>query len=264
MSDGYEYSFIITGPLDVEESFPNRAILKGTFIRLNVPTGNGRIYQIEEGQQIATGLMGMPVYFGMTKAGKHIKDQPVGRVIKSVYNTIKKVIDGAIEVWNTFEFPDLAQRVRKGWGFSIGGKVKRFDPLGKFNKLLMPIMNAIGMKPNHLQLLEPRMSRADAGAVATEAIPVEETMQVDPCPPWGVCEISEESLSGEATTGTGVDVSLPSEEVPASTDTIEPKIEEVKPIEEESVKKPKQIITTTEEYYVHIKGDVAGVRIVEE
>ena len=49
-----EYNFTITTPIEVFESLgPNKVRVGGTFIRLEVPTKNGRIYQVQEAEQIA-------------------------------------------------------------------------------------------------------------------------------------------------------------------------------------------------------------------
>ena len=90
-----EYSFNITTPLEIEESVGRTVVLSGTFLRLNKATNNGREYQIEEGQQIAEGLIDMPVGFGTDWMNKHNKrpSNHIGKVIEAwvdkVTNTIK-------------------------------------------------------------------------------------------------------------------------------------------------------------------------------
>lgn len=208
----YEYEFVVVGPLEVEETLtvqqggkevPIRAILSGTFLRLDHVTGNGREYQSEEGGTIAASLIGMPVYFG-AKLGidpaslrvgfKHIKKpvNMVGRVIRSIYNKANKTIKGAVEVWNTATFPDLVSKLKKGWGFSIGGRVKAFLDTGKINEYGNVVKKAIGMIANHIQLLAPKIPRGQEEAQVENIKAVEEALMFDPCP-WGVCEVPEET-----------------------------------------------------------------------
>lgn len=214
----YKFDFRITGPLEVEEAFANRALLKGVFLKLKKVTKNGREYQIEEGESIAKGLVGMPVYFGTDPlTNKHVRDSDhlVGRVIKAVFDKAKKVIRGVIEVWNTSTFPNLIESIKKGWGFSIGGKAKDLIPTGTLNSLGRAIVKVIGMKPNHLQLLKPEVPRGQQEARVTEVETVEETYTFDPCP-WGVCVLPEEhpiDESAEPETSSTLTTNTPANDV---------------------------------------------------
>jgi len=203
----YTYQFVVTGPLEVEETFngnpipTGRKILKGLFLRLGHATANGREYQVEEGEQIAAELMGMPVYFDakfifdpLTKkmGWKHIRDAAsrVGRVVKTAFKKIKNVITGWVEIMNTEKFPNLLSKIKKGFGFSIGGEVKKFINTGKINELGNEEKKAIGMKPNHLQLLPPSVPRGQLEAQVEDIMPVEESVMFLPCP-WGLCPVSK-------------------------------------------------------------------------
>lgn len=189
-----DYDFIITTPLEVEESFQDRAILKGTLLKLESITKNGNIYQIEEAQEIASGLVGMPVFYGTDplNRNKHIKDLEhpetisIGRVFKTLVNEAKKTIEGWVEVWNNSTFPDLVQKIKKGWGFSIGGKATDLQLTGGVNALGRFIKRVFGLKPHHLQLLSPELPRGQDEAKVEEVKEVEESLSFDPCP-WGVC-----------------------------------------------------------------------------
>jgi hypothetical protein len=197
-----EYSFTITAPLEVEESFQDRAILKGTFLKLESATKNGNIYVVEEAQQIANGLIGMPVFFGTNPLdrNKHDKDlehpeeTSIGRVFKTIINEAKKTIEGWVEVWNNAKFPDLVQKIKKGWGFSIGGKASDKQYTGTVNPFGKLIVRVFGMKPNHLQLLSPETPRGQDDAKVEDIKDVEESLSFDPCP-WGVCNIKVPTIT---------------------------------------------------------------------
>lgn len=188
MSTSFTYNFTITGPLYVEETFTDRVRLSGDFIKLDVPTNNGRIYLSEEAEQIAGSLNGAPVYFDVTEKGKHDRRNPVGRVVATIIDRTQNVIKGIIEVWNTSKFPKLIEEVAKGWGFSIGGQVESFIPVGGLNKFFKPIVKAVGMVANHLQLLKPETPRGDPDAKVQDVKPVEESFNLEPCP-FDICDL---------------------------------------------------------------------------
>lgn len=176
----FEYKFKITTPIEVYESLgPSKMRLTGTFIRLNIPTVNGRIYQVQESEQIIKDLKGKAVYLHGNRKGEHVlaDSNLIGKVVDVFVNN--DVIRGIVEIWNNSKFPNLLARVREGWGFSIGGTVKAFNPTGYVNRKLRPIVHAIGMRANHLQLLEPTERRGDLAAQVEGLIPVMETFKVE-------------------------------------------------------------------------------------
>lgn len=190
-----EYRFEITSPIEVTEAETNKLILRGKFIRLAMPTKNGRIYQVEEAEQIVKDLKDMPVFFGADAKGLHILDEvhKIGRVIEVVYDKVKEMIYGAVEVINTKLFPDLLSKIKIGWGLSIGGAVRAFKFTGKFNEKFQPIVHALGMKASHIALLEPQTKRGDIAAQVEAIIPVGESLEIDPCSnctkQMGTCEM---------------------------------------------------------------------------
>jgi hypothetical protein len=216
-----EYNFVITTPLEIEESFTDRAILSGIVLKLDSATKNGNVYQIEEAEQIANELVGMPVFFGVKPpqlvntpqglamvVGKHDKnlDSPeiaIGRVFKTVHDKTEKVIKAWIEVWNNSKFPDLVQKIKKGWGFSIGGRAMQFEPMGTLNSVGRAVKKIFGMHPNHLQLLEPDTPRGQDIAKVEDVKAVEESLSFDPCP-WGACEVSAPTINNTTTENTTI------------------------------------------------------------
>jgi len=188
-----DFTFVITSPIEAHESLsPSKMILSGIFIRLNIPTNNGRIYQVDEAEQIANDLKGMPVFYGANEKGLHLLDDAhkIGRIVDTTIDKVKQLIRGKVEVWNNELFPDLLQKISTGWGFSIGGKFKDFKLTGKWTETFKPILHALGMKANHVALLPPTVKRGDNAAQVDTMIPVMESLQMDPCP-WGVCEAAQ-------------------------------------------------------------------------
>jgi len=196
-----EIEFIITAPLDVEETVSGRALLKGVFLKLNSETKNGRIYEIEEGEQIATDLQNMPAYFGADWLGKHIldKDHMVGRIIEAIFDKASGVIRGIIEIWNNSKFPNLISKVGPGWGLSIKGKAAGRELIGGKAPNGLPRMKIKGMQAKSISIISPQTRRGQKEAQVEEAFPVEETVMFDPCP-WGECEIEEVEVITNITT----------------------------------------------------------------
>jgi len=183
----YEIEFELTTPLEVEESRGNKVLLKGVFLKLNRETANGRIYSIEEGEQIASDLTGMPAYFGSNWLGKHLvsEDHIIGKIVSAVFDKVKGVIEGTIEVWNNSKFPNLLSRIRKGWGLSIKGKASAFELLPGFARNGLQRMRIRGMRAKSISLLEPHVKRGQ-GEAQVEEVGVEESMLFSP-DLWGMC-----------------------------------------------------------------------------
>lgn len=190
-----EFNWTATYPVDdIQEAYTHDSVLlSGVILRLNIPTTNGNIYRVEEAEQIVENMKGVPVFFRSDQQGYHIRrpDSYVGRVVK--VENMGSYLRADVEVWNTKEFPDLAYRVKKGWGFSIGGKAHAFESTGTFTPAMKPIAKLHGMAANHLQLLEPEERRGDAMAVVDKIYEVQESFIVDPCP-WGICDVSEAQI----------------------------------------------------------------------
>jgi len=199
-----EIEFIMTVPLDVEETVSGRAILRGIFLKLNSETKNGRIYEIEEGEQIAADLQNMPAYFGSSWLGKHIldKDHLVGRIVEVIFDKAAGVVRGAIEVWNNSKFPDLISTIGPGWGLSIKGKASGRELIGGKAPNGLQRMRIKGMRAKSISIISPKVNRGQEEAQVETSIPVEETVMFDPCP-WGICEIEETEVITTVTTEDG-------------------------------------------------------------
>lgn len=163
-----DYEFRIYSPFEViEESKSAGVRLKGVFIKLNKPTTNGRVYPAEtEGENIAETLKGAPVYWGVNPiTNKHVKRDPVGRVLSAFYNKLKGVVEGTVEIFESSGLGDLLRKM-KTVGFSIGGKAQDLRSIGGGLK------RVVGMVCNHLQILGPEILR---GQVEAQGYVTEET-----------------------------------------------------------------------------------------
>jgi hypothetical protein len=174
------YSFKFTSPINDIEYIPDRdsVYASGVILRLDIPTKNGRIYRVSEAEQMINEVIGTPVFIGQTR-GEHNRsdDNYVGKV-REVQN-IDGVLVGKVEIWNTPRYPRLIERVKRGWGFSLGGRVKDMIQIkGKITKDLRPVYSMKGMMSNHIQLLEPRTRRGDPTAMVRDIIPVGESFMV--------------------------------------------------------------------------------------
>jgi len=150
--------------IDVMETEGGRAYLTGTLIRLDVPTGNNRVYRFEEGEKIAAEAVGKPVQIGGVSMGEHFADTKykIGRILKAWVDGARKVIRGVVEIWNTDKLPNIVSEVKRNWGLSIGGEIDGFQLLSKGKNLLMKCIN---FAITHLQILRPNEPRGDREAV---------------------------------------------------------------------------------------------------
>jgi hypothetical protein len=161
-----------TSPIEVVETVGGKTHLTGTLIRLDVPTGNGRIYRFEEAEKIAHEAVGKPVRIGVDWKREHVgftketrnqaEKVTIGKILKAWVDRAKKAVKGVIEIANTTAFPRIVQEVKRGWAFSVGGFIDGFQLLSKAGRLLMKCLN---FAIDHLQLLRPNEPRGDRGAV---------------------------------------------------------------------------------------------------
>ena len=96
MSERIRSAFLfVTTEVEFQEATPKGARVTATFMELNKPSGNNRMYRIEEGEQLAKSLVGKVIRFGANMAGKHFnKVKKIGFVesARKVGDKIKGVI----------------------------------------------------------------------------------------------------------------------------------------------------------------------------
>ena len=179
-------SFLFVTPEVSFEETDSGARITATVMELEKISHNGRLYRIEEGDQIAKSLEGKPVYYGTDWAGRHenplmreeSKAKPVGFVesAKVVGNKIKAVIkiisQGLVE--------SLKQGVK--FLFSVGGnaisEVKK-----KIGNRIVSILK--GARCNHLQIVDKGTPVGFPNAKMEKVVEINETVMF--CK-GGVCD----------------------------------------------------------------------------
>lgn len=147
--------FFVSSELEFEESVGDKgARIVATVMELEKVSGNNKLYKIEEGEQIAKSLAGVPVYYGTDWMGKHdnpIKDpksnnDPVGfvEIAKVVGNKIKATIK--ITAHNIID--TLKQGVK--YLFSVGGNAIS-ETIKHIGEKIVHILH--GARCNHLQIV---------------------------------------------------------------------------------------------------------------
>ncbi len=167
-----------TSPIEVAETVEGIKNLTGTLLRLDVPTGNGRMYSFEEADKIANEAVGVPLYYGIKIIDKKLYHDvspttKVGEVIKAWVDRASKSIKGVIKLMKSESFPTLVEEVKQGWGLSVAGSldgIQLVKHAGRF------VFKCIGFAINQLQLLSPNTPRGDMGAMVEEVFPVQETL----------------------------------------------------------------------------------------
>jgi len=193
-------------PIEVIETRGNSALISANLIRLDVPTGNGRIYRFVEAERIAKEAVGKPVRLFATWLGKHIhkKSHEVGRILKTWIDQTRRSIRGIVEIKNTKHFPHIVQEVKKNWGVSVGGHVDGFQLINKAGRLFAKCIN---FAITHLQLLKPDTPRGDEGAIVEAVTDVGESISFSR-DPWTMLQVEgdfELEIKGSGISGVVID-----------------------------------------------------------
>jgi len=169
----------------VEETKNQSAIVEGTLLVEGL-SRNGNIYSIDEMKSIAQKAVGKPVFFGVTTKinentgllAKNLHDNSqenrIGKILKTIWSKRNRVVTFVAEVFNTAKFPDLIQKLKSGWGVSIGGYV--LDAIRRFSqKFGRNVLNIKDMVVEHLQIVPPSVTRGQ-DAAKVESVKITETM----------------------------------------------------------------------------------------
>ena len=159
------YEFQSPLEIEIEETTQGVAIIKGTLLAEGV-SKNGRLYTLDEMENIAETAEGAPIYYGtmskwqngklMHNAHANTRENQVGKILHAFVDMVKRKINFVAEVLNTEKFPNILDRIKKGWGISIGGKARAEVIKDSFGRLLTKVKN---MFVNHVQLLDPQTVR---------------------------------------------------------------------------------------------------------
>lgn len=139
--------FFITNEVEFQESTQKGARVYATFMELNKPSGNDRIYRIEEGEQLAKSLIGKPIRFGANILGKHYKSVPKIGFVESA-KKIGNKIKGIVNIFDEGVIKKLKDGVK--FLFSVGGTASFGQTIKKGKKMLTKLWGAVC---SHLQLL---------------------------------------------------------------------------------------------------------------
>lgn len=182
----FDWQYVSPVALDVEETEQGVAIIRGTLLSEGV-TGNGHLYTLDEMENIAKNAEGVDIYYGtmmkfdesigMFKKNAHAdeSDNKVGKIMKTLFDRVGRKISFIAQIMNTDNFPDLINKVKKGWGISIGGKgigEYLIDSLGRL------ITKVVGMQVNHVALLDPQTPRGQQSAQVEGTTEFQESMVI--------------------------------------------------------------------------------------
>jgi len=163
------------------------AILTATVMELEKASRNGRLYRIEEAEQIAKSLKGVDVYYGTDWAGRH--DNPVARGEKSKAKPVGIVerawiegnkVKARIRIIGQGIIEALKQGVK--YLFSVGGNAVS-ETIKKIGNKLVHILK--GARVNHLQIIDEGTPVGFPNAKMEKLIEINETVLL--CKD-GVCE----------------------------------------------------------------------------
>ena len=181
----FPFQYISPARISIEESFHGVAIITGTLLAEGI-SRNGNLYTVEEMANIVPQAEGQPIYVGTMEAidpntglkvkGMHanLEENRIGRIIRAVLDPIARKIKFWAEIVNTATHPNIIQKIKEGWGISIGGIATNAKyALDKIaNKIVTKIM---GLQLNHVQLLAPNVIRGMDSA-QVEGVQIQESM----------------------------------------------------------------------------------------
>jgi hypothetical protein len=146
--------FFVTSEVEFQEATEKGARVLATFMELDTPSSNNRIYRIEEAKTIAKSLIGKPIRYGYNWLGKHLKEVPVIGIVEQAWQEAKK-IKGIVRIWEKGVVDTLKAGAK--YLFSVGGVAEFSEVIQKGKQLFQRLHNALC---THLQLLPNDPDRA--------------------------------------------------------------------------------------------------------
>lgn len=143
--------FFVTSEVELiefDEAKPKKgARILATFMELDTPSANNRIYRFVEGKRIAQSLVGKFIRYGANWLGKHFKKVPKIGVVEEAYQKGKKIM-GIVRIWDQGIIETLKQGTK--YLFSVGGVADFGKMVKKGKKYFTKLFHALC---THLQLL---------------------------------------------------------------------------------------------------------------
>lgn len=182
-----EMRFEYLTPVTVEESFKDRAIISGTLLVKGI-SRNKNFYDILTLREVAESAVEKPIFYGTTRKidvntglfAMNMHDNKetnrIGKVLRTVFNKKRGFVKFIAEVWNTTKFPDIVQKLKAGFGISMGGMAYNASYAWRVvNGIKKLVTNIAGMVVNHVQLVSPYTTRGQDRA-RVESVEIQESM----------------------------------------------------------------------------------------
>lgn len=183
--------FFVTKEVTFQEakSTDKYAIIEATVMELEKPSANNRLYQIEEGEEIAKSLIGKPVFYGTDPLGKHdnpltkenSKKEPVG--IVEFAEVVGNKIKAQIKIISQSIIETLKQGTK--YLFSVGGNAIK-ETVKKIGEKIVHVLS--GAKCNHLQIVDVGTPVGFPDAKMEKLVDIQETVMI--CE-GGICHCPE-------------------------------------------------------------------------
>jgi len=139
--------FFVTSEIEFQEATEKGARVLATFMELDRPSQNDRMYRFEEGEALAKSLIGKDIKFGANWLGKHLKKVPIIGIVESAWQEAKK-IKGIARIWDQGIIETLKSGTK--YLFSVGGVAEFGKWIKDGVKYILKLFNA---KCTHLQML---------------------------------------------------------------------------------------------------------------
>lgn len=150
------------------------ALIKVTALELNKVSQNNppTEYRIEEGDTIATSLIGVPVYYGVNWTGKHDRTGDSIGIVEKTKNAGERIF-----AWIRVINKELIDKLKKGtkFLFSVGGVAQFTEVVKKAGKV---VMRMVGALCNHLQMVPSGVKVGFPNAKMEELVEINETVML--------------------------------------------------------------------------------------
>lgn len=157
------------------------AVIEATVMELEKPSTppNNRIYQFEEGSQIAKSLVGKPVYYGVDMFGKHenplVKKNSIKEPVGFVESAI--VVGNKIRAIIKIISSSIIECLKSGtkYLFSVGGNAIG-ETIKKIGERVVHVLH--GARCNHLQIVDVGTIVGFPNAKMEKLIEIQETVMI--------------------------------------------------------------------------------------
>lgn len=167
---------------------PESMFISGILLKEGV-SRNGNLYTVQELRNIAAQARDLPIYVGVMRkldpnsgtyrSGMHanLEKNRVGEIRQAYFDELRRLVRFEGFIQNTKTHPKIVQKVKRGWGISIGGIAHKTQIV--INEAKRALFKIKDMVLSHIQLLQPWVKCGVEGA-EIDYVEIQESMTFQP------------------------------------------------------------------------------------